>query len=188
MCGLSFVRAVRAGNGGVHIMERNGRIESDPCLYYEKVPASSCGADDHGFRCGVFYQSEPWDVANLECAVCDQPVYAFERGNSDDHNALCFYPAPDPHSEKGLSSDPAYAASGGVLLRISDGLWRMGSAEDLLPCILAAVDHLPDRDPSGSCGSQPGSKSRSCGPCGGGRGPCDLQSLSGQVRAYEGGI
>ena len=182
------MQAVRAGNGGVRIMERNEKIESDPSLYCEKVPASSCRPGDHGFRCGVFYQGQPWDIANLECTICDQPVYAFERGNGDDHNALHFYPAPDPHLEKGLSSDPAHAASGGVLLRISDGLWRMGSSEDLLPCVLAAVDHLSDWDPSGRRGSQPGSKSRSCGPCGGGRGPCDLQSPSSQVRAYEGGI
>ena len=77
-------------------------------------------------------KSKSGDLPDLECAVCGQPVYPADCGNSHDHDALYIYPAADIDPSEELSSDPAHAAPGGVLLWISDRLRCVGSSGNQL--------------------------------------------------------
>lgn len=69
-------------------------------------------------------------IADLQRAVCGQPVCPADGRDSDYCYALCVYPSADPDPAEKLSSDPAHAASRGFFLRIPDRFRRVGGARN----------------------------------------------------------
>ena len=112
--------------------ERNELSGKNTYLYHPEISSPSCGPCHYGVRRGFFDQGKSWNLPDIKCSVCSQPVYSFDGGNGYDHYALRFYPPADPDPEKKVPSHTADAASGCVFLRISDRFRRVGCTGNYL--------------------------------------------------------
>ena len=62
-------------------------MEKNTYLYHPEISSPSCGPRHYGVRRGFFDQGKSWNLPDIKCSVCSQPVCSADGGNG--YRSLC---------------------------------------------------------------------------------------------------